>query len=93
MRTYITRRLLQIIPVFIGIVFILFFILEQAPGGPLANMMDPRMTPEQKAELALKLGLDQPFYIKFINWFKELLQGNLGTSISHKKPVLQVIGD
>lgn len=93
MRTYITRRLLQIIPVFIGIIFILFFILEQAPGGPLANLMDPRMNAEQKAELARQLGLDQPFYVKFINWFKELFQGNLGYSINHKKPVAQVIGD
>lgn len=93
MRTYITRRLLQIIPVFIGIIFILFFIMEQAPGGPLDNLMDPMMTPEQKAELALKLGLDQPFYVKFVNWFGELVKGNLGYSIHHKRPVIEVIGN
>jgi len=93
MRTYITRRLLQVIPVFLGIVFILFFIMEKAPGGPLAMMQDPRVTPEQKAMLAARLGLDQPFHIKFINWFVELLKGNLGYSIAHKKPVTTVIGD
>ena len=92
MRTYITRRLLQIIPVFIGIIFILFFILERAPGGPLAMMQDPRVTPEQKAMLAAKLGLDQPFHIKFINWVSELLRGNLGYSLTHKQPVTTVIG-
>jgi len=93
MRTYITRRLLQVIPVFIGIVFILFFILEQAPGGPLAMMQDPRVTPEQKEMLARRLGLDLPFYQKFFNWIVELLKGNLGYSITHKQPVLQVIGN
>ncbi len=45
------------IPVFIGILFILFFILEQAPGTSVSNMMIPKMTPEQKAELAQKLDL------------------------------------
>ena len=93
MRTYIARRLLQIIPVFIGIVFILFFILEQAPGGPLAMMQNPRVTPEQKAALEIRLGLNQPFYVKFVNWIGELAKGNMGYSITHKKPVLTVIGE
>lgn len=93
MKNYIIRRLLQMIPVFIGILFIMFFILEQAPGTPVSNMMHPRMTPEQKAELALKLGLDVPWYERFVNWIGEALHGNLGYSINHKKPVTEVIGD
>ena len=81
------------IPVFIGILFILFFILEQAPGTPVSNMMIPKMTPEQKAELAQKLGLDVPWYERFVNWIGEALHGNLGYSINHKKPVVEVMGD
>lgn len=81
------------IPVFIGILFILFFILEQAPGTPVSNMMIPKMTPEQKAELAQKLGLDIPWYERFVNWIGEALHGNLGYSINHKKPVVEVMGD
>lgn len=92
MKNYIIRRILQMIPVFIGILFILFFILEQAPGTPVSNMMDPRMTPAQKAELAEKLGLNIPWYERFVNWIQEALKGNLGYSINHKKPVLEVIG-
>ena len=93
MRNYIIRRLIQMIPVFIGILFILFFILEQAPGTPVSNMMHPRMTPEQKAELAQKLGLETPWYERFVNWIGEALKGNLGYSINHKKPVTEVMGD
>ncbi|MDF2948892.1 MAG: binding-protein-dependent transport system inner rane component [Sedimentibacter sp.] len=93
MKNYIIRRLLQMIPVFIGILFILFFILEQAPGTPVSNMMHPKMTPEQKAELALKLGLDVPWYERFVNWIAEALHGNLGYSINHKKPVTDVMAD
>lgn len=81
------------IPVFIGILFILFFILEQAPGTPVSNMMIPKMTPEQKAELAQKLGLDIPWYQRFVNWIGEALHGNLGYSINHKKPVVEVMKD
>ncbi|MDW5298533.1 MAG: ABC transporter permease [Sedimentibacter sp.] len=93
MKNYIIRRIIQMIPVFIGILFILFFILEQAPGTPVSNMMIPKMTPEQKAELAQKLGLDVPWYERFVNWIGEALNGNLGYSINHKKPVVEVIGD
>lgn len=93
MKNYIIRRIIQMIPVFIGILFILFFILEQAPGTPVSNMMHPKMTPEQKAELALKLGLDVPWYERFVNWISEALHGNLGYSINHKKPVVDVMGD
>ena len=81
------------IPVFLGILFILFFILEQAPGTPASNMMDPKMTPEQKAGLTQKLGLDTPWYERFVNWVAEALHGNLGYSINHKKPVTEVISD
>jgi len=93
MKNYIIRRIIQMIPVFIGILFILFFILEQAPGTPVSNMMIPKMTPEQKAELAQKLGLDIPWYERFVNWIGEALNGNLGYSINHKKPVVEVMGD
>lgn len=93
MKNYIIRRIIQMIPVFIGILFILFFILEQAPGTPVSNMMIPKMTPEQKAELAQKLGLDVPWYERFVNWIGEALHGNLGYSINHKKPVVDVMKD
>jgi peptide/nickel transport system permease protein len=93
MKNYIIRRIIQMIPVFIGILFILFFILEQAPGTPVSNMMIPKMTPEQKAELAQKLGLDVPWYERFVNWIGEALHGNLGYSINHKKPVVEVMKD
>ncbi len=92
MRNYIIRRIIQMIPVFIGILFILFFILQQAPGTPVSNMMHPRMTPEQKAELNQKLGMDIPWYIRFVNYVREAFKGNLGYSNTHKKPVTEVIG-
>lgn len=93
MKNYIIRRLLQIIPIFLGILFILFFILEFTPGGVTSTLMDPRMTPELKAALEEKFNPDIPFYEKFIKWVGEALTGNFGYSTKHYKPVMEVIGN
>ncbi len=92
MKNYLIRRLLQVIPVFIGVLFILFFILDQAPGSPASTMMDPKMTAEQKAMLNERLDPDKPFYEKFFNWVMEAGKGNFGYSNKYKRPVTQVIG-
>lgn len=91
MRYYVIRRLLQMIPVFLGIMFILFVLLELAPGGPQNMLMDPKMTPQQKAELAERYGVNKPFYEKFVNWIADAAVGNFGNSITHHKPVINVI--
>ena len=93
MKNYIIRRILQIIPVFFGIIFILFIIIDNAPGSITSNIMDPRLTPEMKAALQEKLDPNLPFYIKFINWVSEAAHGNLGFSSKHMKPVIDVIGE
>ncbi|MGI6695422.1 MAG: ABC transporter permease [Christensenellales bacterium] len=92
MKNYLIRRLLQLIPVFIGVLFILFFILDKAPGSPASTMMDPKMTAEQKALLNERLDPDKPFYEKFFNWVLEAGKGNFGYSNKYKRPVTQVIG-
>jgi peptide/nickel transport system permease protein len=93
MKNYIIRRILQMIPVFIGIIFILFILLEMSPGTPVSHMMNPKMTPEQREELLEKMGFNKPWYERFVTWFKEAAKGNLGQSIKHKKPVTEVIKD
>ena len=93
MKNYTIRRLLQIIPVFLGILFILFFIIDKAPGSITSNIMDPNMTPELKAALQEKLDPNLPFYQKFFNWIVEALHGNFGYSYKHYRPVIQVIGE
>jgi len=91
MKNYIIRRLLQMIPVFLGILFILFFILSKAPGGPSSMLMDPRISAEARMILEERMNPSLPFYQKFINWVGELLRGNLGYSTKHKKPVVDII--
>lgn len=80
------------IPVFIGILFALFFIANLAPGGPLAMIQDPSMTPERLAELEELMGLDQPLLKRFAIWAGNAIQGNLGKSTMYNKGVSEVIG-
>lgn len=92
MKDYIIRRLLQMIPVFILLILLLFLIVELAPGDFVSGMINPRMTAEQKDALREALGENRPFYVKFWNWLKEAVKGNLGYSQMYKKPVTEVIG-
>ena len=93
MRNYLIRRVLQLFPIFILITVAVFFLIHSAPGDPVTGMIDPKVSPEYKAELRSKMGLDQPIYRQFFGWLEQLLRGNLGYSTYYKKPVAAVIGD
>jgi peptide/nickel transport system permease protein len=93
MRSYIIRRVLQMIPTFLFIVVLVFFLNKAAPGGPVAGMMNPHMTPADKIRLEHAMGLDQPVYSQFLSWANEVIHGNLGYSTKYGKPVANVIGD
>ena len=69
MTKYIVRRMIQAIPVLIGITIVVYIILQLAPGGPQAKFaQNPRMTPAQKAEFMKAWGLDQPIPIQYCRW-------------------------
>ncbi|HEV7180759.1 MAG TPA: ABC transporter permease [Candidatus Baltobacteraceae bacterium] len=86
------RRTLQAIPLLILISIILFLILNNAPGGPLAPyLQNPHITPADIARLKHNLGLDQPLYVQYFKWFITILHGDLGYSTSNSEPVLQAI--
>jgi len=91
MRQYITRRLIQMIPILIGISILLFFILQLAPGDIFSTMMNPHMTAEMKEELRHQLHLDQPVYIQYFYWVQGVLKGDFGDSFYFKQPVTRVI--
>ncbi|TZE82371.1 ABC transporter permease [Calorimonas adulescens] len=91
MRQYITRRLIQMIPILIGISILLFFILQLAPGDIFSTMMNPHMTAEMKEELRHQLHLDQPVYIQYFYWVRGVLKGDFGDSFYFKQPVTRVI--
>lgn len=80
--TYAFKRILYLIPVAIGIAFVLFVIIEQMPGDAARALMDPEkpFDPALYAAIQKQLGLDGPLLVRFYRWFTNILKGNLGYS-------------
>ena len=92
MFTYVVRRTLQAIPLLIGISVILYGILYNMPGGPLAPyLQNPHITPADIARLKHNLGMDQPVPIQYVKWLGHVLTGDMGYSTSNSEPVFQAI--
>lgn len=65
---YTTRRLLQAIPVLLGIVTITFFLTDAIPGDPVQIMLGPSPSAQQAEAIRAKFGLDQPLWVRYINY-------------------------
>jgi peptide/nickel transport system permease protein len=90
MKRYLIKRVLMIIPMLIVITFISYLIMDLAPGDPSLAFVDferQRVTKEFVAEMREKLGLNQPFYIRYFKWLSLALQGNLGYSLVSQRAI------
>ncbi|MBI3943899.1 MAG: ABC transporter permease [Chloroflexi bacterium] len=91
MGKYVLRRIIISIPVLIGITIFNFMFIRLAPGDPITMMMPldiqnmtsagTEMSPELRARIAERLGLDKPLPVQYFLWLGEVAQGNLGRSM------------
>ncbi len=95
MQRYIFRRLLQMIPIAVGISILMFSLLTLAPGDPVDLLIasDPRVKPQDVARLKHIYGLDQPIHIRYVKWLGRTVQGDLGFSRTYKEPVIGLLRD
>ncbi|UOY93312.1 ABC transporter permease [Ectobacillus sp. JY-23] len=91
MLTFIVRRLLQTIPVIIGVTFVVFFIMQLVPGDPAVLLAGEGASKETIAQLREQLGLNRPFLIQYFDYVTHVFQGDLGTSLKNSQPVLDEI--
>ena len=91
MRKFVLRRILQLIPLLIGISLISFLVMHLAPGDPTAMFADPRVRPEELARIRANWGLDKPILVQYFFWLSNALRGNFGYSYGDYRPVLSVI--
>ncbi|GAA2131179.1 ABC transporter permease [Kitasatospora kazusensis] len=93
MGRYVARRLLQMIPVFLGTTALIFFMVHVLPGDPVAAMWgDKAADPAQLAAKRHQLGLDQPLLQQYFTYMGHLLTGDFGTTMGRRK-VIDVISD
>ncbi|WP_308493595.1 ABC transporter permease [Microbacterium terrisoli] len=83
MLAYIVRRLLQLIPVFLGATLLIYFLVFAMPGDPIAALFgDKQPSPQLLAELRAQYHLDQPFLVQYWFYLTGILHGDLGTTFS-----------
>ena len=92
MTTYVLRRLIQALPLLLGITVVSFAILKAIPGGPMAAYeANPNFTDEDMKRLEHALGLDQPVYVQYLSWLTGFLTGDWGYSYTSHRAVLTSI--
>jgi peptide/nickel transport system permease protein len=91
---YIIRRLLQAIPLLLVISFVVFWMIDLTPGGPMAGFEEnPNLTAADMARLEEQFGLNKPFHERYLQWLGKILSGDWGYSQTTRRPVLVEIGD
>lgn len=90
-RTYILKRLLLLIPLFLGITFITFALIKALPGDPVLSLVGERTSPEIIERLRKQIGTDKNFISQYIGYLRLLAEGELGRSYYTQRKVAQDI--
>lgn len=91
MHKYIIRRLLLLIPVMLGVTFLVFTIMYFTPGDPAKLILGESAQPEQVEALREEMGLNDPFIVQYFRFITKALTGDFGRSYSTKKPVFDEV--
>lgn len=91
MITFLIKRLVQMIPVLIGVTLVVFLIMQMVPGDPAVLLAGEGASKETIEEIRTQLGLNQPLYIQYFDYLTNIFKGDLGVSIKNNKPVLDEI--
>lgn len=93
MLNYLVKRLLLLVPVFLAVSVVIFMIIHLVPGDPIDNMIQIGSSPEQRAQLIARYGLDKPLLVQYGVWFDHMLGGDLGDAIILRRPVAELIAE
>lgn len=91
MSRYILKRLLQMIPIVIGVSVIVFLLLSLSPGDPAKMILGLNAKEEELALMREQLGLNDPIPLQYFHYMKNVLIGDFGTSYSTKQSVIEMI--
>lgn len=95
MKRFLKGRLLRFLALIVAVTLLSFLLLAYSPFDPVTAYVgaNPKVSAEQRALIAAHWGLDQPPLIRFSNWFKSAIKGDLGISMIYRQPVMRVIGE
>ena len=91
MSKYFARRILEAIPVIIGVSILVFMLIHFIPGDPAIAMLGERATEENVQAMRERLGLNEPLYKQYIIWVSKTARGDLGNTVRGNIPVTNEI--
>jgi peptide/nickel transport system permease protein len=87
MLVFAIRRLLQAIPILLGVSLVVFGLVHIVPGNPIDMLMPPEASPEVIAQMKAAFGFDKPLYVQYLLWLSRAVQGDFGVSVFNASPV------
>jgi peptide/nickel transport system permease protein len=91
MLRFVLRRVILTIFILLGVSIVVFLTTKLIPGDPVSTLLGPYSTPEDRARLVAKLGLDRPLPVQYLAYLWTLLHGDLGRSIARQTPAANVV--
>lgn len=91
MYRYTVRRILQIIPVLLGVFTLTFVMMHSLPGNPVKIYLGLNPSKELADQLIHQYGFDQPLWKQYLDYLSKVLHGNLGESFMLKRPVIDLM--
>jgi peptide/nickel transport system permease protein len=92
MLQFIIRRIVQMIPILIGVSLLTFAMVHLMPGNIADNMIPPGAPAQLKAEIERIYGLDKPLWEQYLLWLSQVLHGNFGVSLVTGRPIAGELG-
>ncbi|MCZ6749020.1 MAG: ABC transporter permease [SAR324 cluster bacterium] len=90
---FLLRRLLWTLPVLLGVLTLVFFLLHLVPGDPVDVMLGESALPADREQMRAQLGLDRPIAVQYGVYLRNALSGDLGTSFTSRRAVMAEIAE
>jgi peptide/nickel transport system permease protein len=88
---YVVRRLLQLVPIVLGVTILVFFLIHLVPGDPARTMLGTHATPQRVALLHHDWGLDKPLPVQYWRFLGRMVRGDLGSSLFYSVPAGRLV--
>ncbi len=88
---YVVRRLLQLVPIALGVTILVFFLIHLVPGDPARTILGNQATPHRIALVRHEFGLDRPLLVQYRKFMGRLVHGDLGSSLFYSVPAGRLV--
>ena len=88
---YVVRRLIQLVPIVLGVTILVFFLIHLVPGDPARTILGNQATPARVALVRHEFGLDRPLIVQYQKFMGRLVHGDLGSSLFYSVPAGRLV--